>query len=102
MWLTEIRSCVWIFETEIRVAGGSKFLKGIIAGGITGGIEICITYPTEYVKTQLQLDEKVGKYKGIVDCTKQTVKERGYWSFIHEINCFFVVEILFFVVSTLV
>merc|ERR1739848_717596 len=59
-------------------AGGSnKFLKGVIAGGITGGIEICITYPTEYVKTQLQLDEKVGKYKGIVDCTKQTVKERG-------------------------
>ena len=57
--------------------GGSKFLKGIIAGGITGGIEICITYPTEYVKTQLQLDEKVGKYKGIVDCTKQTVRERG-------------------------
>ena len=34
-------------------------LKGIIAGGITGGIEICITYPTEYIKTQLQLDEKV-------------------------------------------
>lgn len=39
-------------------AGGSKGLKGIIAGGITGGIEICITFPTEYVKTQLQLDEK--------------------------------------------
>lgn len=37
---------------------GSKGLKGIIAGGITGGIEICITFPTEYVKTQLQLDEK--------------------------------------------
>ena len=52
-------------------------MKGIIAGGITGGIEICITYPTEYVKTQLQLDEKVGKYKGIADCAKQTVKERG-------------------------
>ena len=57
--------------------GNSKFLKGIIAGGITGGIEICITYPTEYVKTQLQLDEKLGKYKGIADCAKQTVKERG-------------------------
>jgi solute carrier family 25 citrate transporter 1 len=51
--------------------GSNTFLKGIVAGGITGGIEICITYPTEYVKTQLQLDEKVGKYKGIVDCTKQ-------------------------------
>ena len=58
-------------------AAGGKGLKGIIAGGITGGIEICITYPTEYVKTQLQLDEKVGKYKGIVDCAKQTVNERG-------------------------
>lgn len=38
--------------------GGSKGLKGIVAGGITGGLEICITFPTEYVKTQLQLDEK--------------------------------------------
>lgn len=58
-------------------SGSNKALKGIIAGGITGGIEICITYPTEYVKTQLQLDEKVGKYKGIVDCARQTVHERG-------------------------
>jgi len=57
--------------------GSNKFLKGVIAGGITGGIEICITYPTEYVKTQLQLDEKVGKYKGILDCTKQTIKTNG-------------------------
>ena len=58
-------------------AGGNKFTKGVIAGGITGGIEICITYPTEYVKTQLQLDEKVGKYKGIFDCAKQTVQTNG-------------------------
>lgn len=47
-------------------AGGQTGLKGIVAGGITGGIEICITYPTEYVKTQLQLDEKgkndIGSY----------------------------------------
>ena len=57
--------------------GGGRFLKGIVVGGITGGIEICITYPTEYIKTQLQLDEKVGKYKGISDCAKQTVKEKG-------------------------
>ena len=45
---------------------GNKGLKGIIAGGITGGIEICITFPTEYVKTQLQLDEK-GKTISIND-----------------------------------
>ena len=29
------------------------------------------------IKTQLQLDEKVGKYKGIGDCAKQTVKQSG-------------------------
>ena len=49
-------------------------------GGITGGIEICITFPTEYVKTQLQLDEKKGatkRYKGIVDCVGVTVREHG-------------------------
>ncbi|MEQ2194214.1 hypothetical protein XENOCAPTIV_025506, partial [Xenoophorus captivus] len=49
------------------------------SGGIAGGIEICITFPTEYVKTQLQLDEKANppKYRGIVDCVKQTVNGHG-------------------------
>uniref|UniRef100_A0AAR2LPY6 Uncharacterized protein n=1 Tax=Pygocentrus nattereri TaxID=42514 RepID=A0AAR2LPY6_PYGNA len=53
--------------------------KAILAGGIAGGIEICITFPTEYVKTQLQLDEKANppRYKGIVDCVKQTVQSHG-------------------------
>lgn len=50
----------WMADNSAAAAAGgsSKGLKGIVAGGITGGIEICITYPTEYVKTQLQLDEK--------------------------------------------
>ncbi|XP_013099057.1 tricarboxylate transport protein, mitochondrial isoform X2 [Stomoxys calcitrans] len=71
-WMTE-KGCA------AAAASGGGGLKGIIAGGITGGIEICITYPTEYVKTQLQLDEKGErkKYKGIVDCVKQTVSQRG-------------------------
>ncbi|XP_067014802.2 putative tricarboxylate transport protein, mitochondrial [Anabrus simplex] len=63
-------------------APGSMGLKGIIAGGITGGIEICITFPTEYVKTQLQLDEKSGaakQYHGIVDCVKKTVRNHGFF-----------------------
>uniref|UniRef100_A0A8C7YYS4 Solute carrier family 25 member 1 n=1 Tax=Oryzias sinensis TaxID=183150 RepID=A0A8C7YYS4_9TELE len=49
------------------------------AGGIAGGIEICITFPTEYVKTQLQLDERANppKYRGVVDCVRQTVKGHG-------------------------
>ncbi|XP_074604802.1 mitochondrial citrate transporter scheggia [Brevipalpus obovatus] len=56
-----------------------KALKGIIAGGITGGIEICITFPTEYVKTQLQLDERSAKprYTGIPDVVRQTVRSHG-------------------------
>lgn len=56
-----------------------KTLKGILAGGITGGIEICITFPTEYVKTQLQLDEKSAKprYTGIFDVIRKTVKYHG-------------------------
>lgn len=50
----------WMEQTggAAAAAGGQLGLKGIVAGGITGGIEICITFPTEYVKTQLQLDEK--------------------------------------------
>lgn len=58
----------------------SKTLKGILAGGITGGLEICITFPTEYVKTQLQLDERKGvqkRYTGPIDCVKVTVREHG-------------------------
>lgn len=54
----------WMTETGAAAAAGgsgSVGLKGVVAGGITGGIEICITFPTEYVKTQLQLDEK-GEY----------------------------------------
>lgn len=62
-------------------ATGTMGLKGIVAGGITGGIEICITYPTEFVKTQLQLDEKgaAKKYNGILDCVKKTVQQRGFF-----------------------
>lgn len=42
----------------------------VFTGGIAGGIEICITFPTEYVKTQLQLDERANppRYRGIGVC----------------------------------
>ena len=65
-------------------AGGTGFqktIKGIIAGGITGGIEICITFPTEYVKTQLQLDERSAKprYTGIGDVVRQTTRSHGFF-----------------------
>lgn len=55
--------------------------KAIIAGGITGGIEICITYPTEYVKTQMQLypdDAKKG-LKYIISSTYQKYNVFGFY-----------------------
>ncbi|XP_014672407.1 PREDICTED: tricarboxylate transport protein, mitochondrial-like isoform X4 [Priapulus caudatus] len=47
--------------------------------GFTGAIEICITFPTEYVKTQLQLSERSAKprYTGIFDCVAKTVRGHG-------------------------
>ncbi|XP_064401377.1 tricarboxylate transport protein, mitochondrial-like [Halichondria panicea] len=53
--------------------------KAILAGGIAGGLEIMMTFPTEYVKTQLQLDERSAKpkYNGPINCVKVTVKEHG-------------------------
>lgn len=51
-----------------------------VVGGITGGLEICITFPTEYVKTQLQLDERSGvqkRYTGPVNCVSVTVRDYG-------------------------
>ncbi|TKR64549.1 hypothetical protein L596_025061 [Steinernema carpocapsae] len=57
--------------------------RGIVIGGITGAIEICITFPTEYVKTQLQLDERSAKpkYKGPIDCVVKTYKGHGFFGF---------------------
>lgn len=52
--------------------------KNLIAGGTAGAIEATIMFPTEFVKTQLQLYP--GKYKGPIQCGIQTVKERGFFS----------------------
>ena len=65
-----------------RVLSGEFYetCVGRCAGGITGGLEICITFPTEYVKTQLQLDERSGvqkRYTGPLNCVSVTVKEHG-------------------------
>lgn len=68
----------------------SSTWKNLLAGGVAGGVEAMIMYPTEFVKTQLQLQSnqpdqivdgkavKVApKYKGVFDCARQTVAERG-------------------------
>ncbi|CAO3617210.1 unnamed protein product [Cunninghamella blakesleeana] len=56
----------------------------LLAGSFAGGIEGIVTYPTEYVKTRLQL-QAGGKlapgeirFKGPIDCLIQTVKRHGF------------------------
>lgn len=47
-------------------------------GGLTGLIEAIICYPTEFVKTQLQLQSKTApEYTGMMDCAMKTVKTHG-------------------------
>lgn len=53
---------------------GGDPIKSVLSGGLAGGIEITMTMPFEYVKTQLQLDPK---YKGPIDCVKVTVRDHG-------------------------
>ena len=49
-----------------------------IAGGITGAIEISITYPTEYTKTVMQL-YKDKNSMGMINVVKSTVRETGFF-----------------------
>mmetsp|Transcript_2497 Transcript_2497/g.5476 ORF Transcript_2497/g.5476 Transcript_2497/m.5476 type:complete len:294 (+) Transcript_2497:75-956(+) len=47
-------------------------------GALTGLIEAIICYPTEFIKTQLQLQSKSNpEYSGIMDCGVKTVKKHG-------------------------
>jgi solute carrier family 25 citrate transporter 1 len=55
----------------------SPFMNAVI-GGLTGAIEISITYPTEYTKTVMQLYPEVNK-KGAVACVRDTMAKGGYF-----------------------
>lgn len=53
-------------------------MKTVVKGFLTGGTQAAITYPTEFVKTQLQLQSKTNpEFKGIVDCFKKTISKHG-------------------------
>lgn len=53
-------------------------VRTLIKGFLTGFIEAIICYPTEFVKTQLQLQSKTNpEYKGIMDCARKTVQANG-------------------------
>lgn len=53
-------------------------VKTFIRGSFTGFIEAIICYPTEFVKTQLQLQSKTApEYTGMLDCAQKTVSKNG-------------------------
>lgn len=54
------------------------FLKSFAKGFVTGFIEAIICYPTEFIKTQLQLQSKTNpEFKGILDCAVKVRNKHG-------------------------
>jgi solute carrier family 25 citrate transporter 1 len=52
--------------------------QNAICGGITGAMEISITFPTEYTKTVMQLYPEENK-KGAIRVVKDTINQRGFF-----------------------
>ena len=52
-----------------------------LSGAIAGGVEATVVWPTEYVKTLVQLDRGTTqrKYKGLFDCAQQQVRRDGFF-----------------------
>ncbi|KAJ6218166.1 hypothetical protein RDWZM_009323 [Blomia tropicalis] len=58
----------------------SRTSKQLCASALSGQVEACFTYPTEYTKVMLQLDEKSGKekrFRNSFDVIKQTFRNHG-------------------------
>lgn len=57
-------------------------VKTIVKGFMTGGTQATISYPVEFVKTQLQLQTlDKPQYSGVGDCIKQTYARGGISAF---------------------
>ena len=54
----------------------NSFWVSLLSGGVSGALAICVTYPTEYLKTRMQLYEESSR-KGMWYCAKDTVKRYG-------------------------
>lgn len=58
-----------------------SLISSLTAGAIAGAIEASVTYPTEFVKTTLQIQSKAQNsslvYNGPIDCVKKTIQTKG-------------------------
>mmetsp|Transcript_25473 Transcript_25473/g.72085 ORF Transcript_25473/g.72085 Transcript_25473/m.72085 type:complete len:286 (-) Transcript_25473:233-1090(-) len=55
---------------------GKDPVVATLSGALAGMVETTVVWPMEYTKTHLQLD-KSRRYKGMVDCARQTVRAHG-------------------------
>lgn len=51
------------------------------AASCAGVVEILITFPLEYVKTQVQLQAESATFRGPLDCARQTWARKGFFGF---------------------
>jgi len=53
-------------------------VKTVIKGFLTGGTQASLTYPLDFLKTQLQLQSKTSpEFSGMAECAKKTVQKHG-------------------------
>ena len=73
-----------IFENEENIHTNCLFCFVLSVflnkGGLSGCVEVCFTYPTDFVKIILQLDERSGKkrrFKNSFDVIRHTLRSYG-------------------------
>lgn len=60
-----------------KMSAKNSFLTGAVAGGLAGAVDILVTYPTDFIKTRIQMDKHNKNYFGTMDCIKKTIAKHG-------------------------
>lgn len=78
----------WVYEYTkeelqpgCRKNGQESYQTMLLAGGLAGALSWISCYPLDVVKTRLQAqssETKSAKYRGIVDCFRQSVRKEGH------------------------
>lgn len=76
------RPIVSVSKNETLSSARTEHRFPLIAGGLAGAAEISITYPLEYIKTQLQVTSVTNNgsrvsFSGSIDCARKTINSNG-------------------------